>query len=58
MKFLHTSDWQIGMKADFVGNAAQIVRDERLQILILTCHPELYRALAGAEFFNIESMLI
>jgi len=30
MKFLHTADWQIGMKADFVGKAAQIVRDERL----------------------------
>lgn len=30
MKFIHTSDWQIGMKADFVGKAAQIVRDERL----------------------------
>jgi DNA repair exonuclease SbcCD nuclease subunit len=30
MKFVHTADWQIGMKADFVGKAAQIVRDERL----------------------------
>jgi len=30
MKFFHTADWQIGMKADFVGKAAQIVRDERL----------------------------
>jgi len=30
MKFLHTADWQIGMKADFVGKAAPIVRDERL----------------------------
>lgn len=30
MKFLHTADWQIGMKADFAGKAAQIVRDERL----------------------------
>ena len=30
MKFLHTADWQIGMKADFVGDAAQKVRDERL----------------------------
>ena len=30
MKFLHTADWQIGMKADFVGHAAQKVRDERL----------------------------
>jgi predicted phosphodiesterase len=30
MKFLHTADWQIGMKADFVGAAAQAVRSERL----------------------------
>jgi DNA repair exonuclease SbcCD nuclease subunit len=30
MKFLHTADWQIGMKADFVGQAAQVVRDERV----------------------------
>jgi len=29
MKFLHTSNWQIGMKAGFVGKAAQIFRDER-----------------------------
>jgi DNA repair exonuclease SbcCD nuclease subunit len=30
MKFLHTADWQIGMKADSVGPAAQRVREERL----------------------------
>jgi len=30
MKFLHTADWQIGMKADFVGRAGQRVRDERI----------------------------
>ncbi|MFH0876720.1 MAG: hypothetical protein V1863_00665, partial [Candidatus Omnitrophota bacterium] len=30
---------------------------EHLQILILTCHPERYRALSGAEFFDMESML-
>ncbi|MFH1241243.1 MAG: DNA repair exonuclease [Pseudomonadota bacterium] len=29
MKFLHTADWQIGMKADLVGQAAQKVRNER-----------------------------
>lgn len=29
MKFLHTADWQIGMKAVHVGYAAQRVRDER-----------------------------
>jgi hypothetical protein len=29
---------------------------ERLQILILTCHPERYRAVIGAEFFDLESL--
>ena len=31
MKFLHTSDWQIGMKAESVGNHAGHVREERLE---------------------------
>ena len=31
MKFLHTSDWQIGMKADSVGRMAERVREERLE---------------------------
>jgi DNA repair exonuclease SbcCD ATPase subunit len=30
---------------------------EHLQILILTCHPERYGALAGAEFFDMGSLL-
>ena len=30
MKFLHTSDWQIGMKAESVGRRAERVREERL----------------------------
>lgn len=30
MKFLHTADWQIGMKAGFVGPAGQKIRDERI----------------------------
>jgi uncharacterized protein YhaN len=30
---------------------------DKLQILILTCHQERYRALAGAEFFDLEAML-
>lgn len=30
MKFLHTADWQIGMKAAHVGEAGGRVRDERL----------------------------
>ena len=31
MKLLHTADWQIGMKAESVGEAGKRVRDERLQ---------------------------
>jgi DNA repair exonuclease SbcCD nuclease subunit len=31
MKFLHTSDWQMGMKADSVGIMAERVREERLE---------------------------
>jgi DNA repair exonuclease SbcCD nuclease subunit len=30
MKFIHTSDWQMGMKADSVGPMAERVRTERL----------------------------
>ena len=30
MKFLHTADWQLGMKAVHAGSAAQRVREERL----------------------------
>lgn len=30
MKFLHTADWQIGMKASSLGNAADRLREERL----------------------------
>ena len=30
MRFLHTADWQIGMKAAHVGMVSQRVRDERL----------------------------
>jgi len=30
VRFLHTADWQIGMKAAHVGGAASRVRDERL----------------------------
>jgi DNA repair exonuclease SbcCD ATPase subunit len=29
---------------------------ERLQIIVLTCHPERYRALAGAQFFDLEAL--
>ena len=34
MKFLHTADWQIGMKAAHVGVIGQRVRDER-QLVVL-----------------------
>lgn len=30
MRFIHTADWQIGMKASHAGAAAQKVRDQRL----------------------------
>lgn len=30
MKFLHTADWQIGMKASRLGDAARRVREERI----------------------------
>ncbi len=31
MKFLHTADWQLGMKAAQVGGAGERVRAERLK---------------------------
>ena len=31
VKFIHTADWQIGMKAAHVGAVGQRVRDERLE---------------------------
>ena len=31
MRFIHTADWQIGMRAAHVGAAAERVRDERFQ---------------------------
>ena len=30
MRFLHTADWQIGMKASHVGEAGKRIRDERV----------------------------
>jgi hypothetical protein len=71
MRFLHTADWQIGMKAAHVGAVGQRVRDERLaaarrvmeeaaqrlQVLVITCHPERYRGLDGAQFFDLEAIL-
>lgn len=31
MRFLHTADWQIGMKASHVGKAGELVREQRLK---------------------------
>ncbi len=31
MKFIHTADWQIGMKAAHIGTSADRVRNERLE---------------------------
>ncbi len=31
MKFIHTADWQIGMKAQGMGNAGQLVRETRIK---------------------------
>ncbi len=33
MRFIHTGDWQIGMKAAHVGGAGEVVRKSRLQTL-------------------------
>ena len=30
MRFLHTADWQMGMRAEAVGRMAELVREERL----------------------------
>ncbi|HOX38714.1 MAG TPA: hypothetical protein PL033_12055 [Candidatus Brocadiia bacterium] len=63
MIFAHTADWQMGMKALSAGDKAGEVRKERieaadrLQILILTCHPERYAGLSDVERFNLEEIL-
>jgi hypothetical protein len=31
IRFIHTADWQIGMKASGLGAAAQVVRDAGLE---------------------------
>jgi len=31
MRFVHTADWQIGMKAAHVGDAGKRVREERIE---------------------------
>ena len=33
MRFVHTADWQIGMKAAHVGKAAEKVRSARLETI-------------------------
>ncbi len=34
MKFIHTADWQIGMKASHIGTAGARVREERLKTIV------------------------
>ena len=34
MKFFHTADWQMGMRAESVGKMAERVREERLALEI------------------------
>ena len=50
MKFLHTADWQIGMKAVHVRSAGQRVRDERLVAA--------RRVVQAAKNANAEFMLV
>lgn len=50
VKFLHTADWQIGMKAVHVGSAGARVRDERLNAAARVI--EIARK-AGAEFILV-----
>ena len=47
MKFLHTADFQIGMKADHVGSAADKVREQRLEAVRRLIHAAKEN---GAEF--------
>lgn len=50
MKFLHTADWQIGMKAAHVGEAAEVVRQERLEAA--------RRVVAAATEHSVEFILV
>ncbi|MBI3799521.1 MAG: DNA repair exonuclease, partial [Deltaproteobacteria bacterium] len=50
MKFLHTADWQIGMKAVHVGPVGQRVRDERLAAA--------HRVIQAARRANAEFILV
>lgn len=42
-----------------LARALSIIEEvaERLQVLVLTCHPERYRGLNGARFFDLEAVL-
>lgn len=50
MKFLHTADWQIGMKAQSLGDAAARVREERLAAAA--------RVVAAAKTHGAEFMVV
>lgn len=50
------------MTATDTGRMARIIKileeaSEKLQLLILACHPERYRALADAQFFDLEGIV-
>lgn len=49
--FTYTDATRLARIAAILGDFS-----ERFQIVLLTCHPERYRGLAGAEFFDLESI--
>src|SRR5579871_6789020 len=57
MRFLHTADWQIGMRAVHAGEAGKAVRAARLATAERVCHlaaqqPADFLVLAGDTFEN------
>lgn len=51
--FTYTDATRLARIAAILGDFS-----ERFQIVLLTCHPERYRGLAGAEFFDLESISV
>src|SRR4051812_47259196 len=65
MKFLHTADWQLGMKAIHVGVAAPRVREERLAaakrvVATAKAHGAEFMVVAGDTFEDngVERLLV
>ncbi|MCX7426722.1 MAG: DNA repair exonuclease [Planctomycetia bacterium] len=65
MKFVHTADWQIGMRAAHVGGVGQRVRDERIEagrraVRVARDHGADFLLLAGDTFEDnaIERVLV